>query len=61
MKRGDKFLHKHWIDNDGHPLVCIVAAVRYGRVYWKTESEKKSYLYFYETNKADYAKEMIHG
>lgn len=57
MKRGDKFFHKRWIDLDGKPIKCIVTAVRKGKVYWKTESEKKAYLFFFETDKDDYVKE----
>ena len=46
MKRGDVFLHRHWLDADRAPLRCTVTVVRQGWVFWKQEGERKAYLRF---------------
>jgi len=53
MKRGDTFLHQHWIAGDRTPLRCIVTSVREGWVYWKQEGERKAKKMRFELAKAD--------
>jgi hypothetical protein len=35
MKRGDTFIHKHWLDELNNPLECFVTRVARGTVYWR--------------------------
>jgi hypothetical protein len=35
MKRGDTFIHKHWLDEHNNPLECVVTRVARGTVYWR--------------------------
>jgi hypothetical protein len=35
MKRGDRFIHKHWLDENNKPLECVVTRVARGTVYWR--------------------------
>lgn len=46
MKRGDVFLHRHWLDADRSPLRCTVTVVRQGWVFWKLDGERKAYHRF---------------
>lgn len=42
MKRGDKFIHAKWLDENNAPLHCEVTRVAFGVVYWKAEGERKA-------------------
>lgn len=48
MKKGDKFIHKVWLDGNNIPLKCIITCVRDGYVYWKREGGVKSEMKFLE-------------
>jgi hypothetical protein len=57
MKRGDKFLHAHYINEDKTPLVCEVTRVANGLVYWKQEGERKARHYFELAKASQYVKQ----
>lgn len=46
MKRGDKFIHARWLDENNQPLRCEVTRVARGLVYWKAEGEIRARQYF---------------
>lgn len=56
LKRGDRFLHKSWLDENRKPMLCEVTRVANGVVYWKQEGENKSRHYFQIEDAEKYVK-----
>lgn len=61
MKRGDKFIHARWLDENNQPVLCVVTKVAQGVIYWKQEGERKAKHYFGEDQVTKYVKEIIHA
>ena len=41
MKRGDKFIHAYWLDENGNPLECEVTRIARGCAYYKAVRDGK--------------------
>lgn len=59
LKRGTRFLHKHWLDENKQPLACTVTRVYLTIVYWKQDGEKKAHNFFYLEDADKYIKELL--
>ena len=59
LKRGVRFLHRHYLDQKQRPLVCTVTRVYLTIVYWKQDGEKKAHNYFYLEDADKYVKEFL--
>ena len=43
-KLGTTFLHSRWLQPDKKaPLVCVVSAIRLGRIYYKSHGARKAF------------------
>jgi hypothetical protein len=58
LKRGTKFIHKHWLDSNNQPLMCEVTRVSLGLVYWKQPGERKAHHYFRLEEAEKYVKSL---
>jgi hypothetical protein len=61
MKRGDKFIHRRWLDENNQPLKCEVTRVARGLVYWKAEGERKAKHYFRLEEADKYVRPSLSG
>lgn len=60
MKRGDRFIHAYWIDEQRRPLICEVTAVRNDVVYWRGVGDGgKGKYYFHIKDAHNRVKAMI--
>lgn len=59
LKRGSRFIHASWLDENKQPLACVVTRVALGSVYWKCEGERKARQYFPLEKAFKYVKEVL--
>lgn len=59
LKRGTKFLHSKWLDENHLPLLCEVTRVAQGVVYWKPVGTEKAKTYFPIDDAGKYVKEVL--
>lgn len=59
MKRGDKFIHAKWLNENNQPLRCEVTKVAQGVVYWKVEGERRARQFFPLEDVSKYVKETL--
>lgn len=58
-RRGTKFIHAKWLDENNCPLRCEVTRASNGQVWWKADGESKAQLYFALEDAGKYVKEII--